>query len=137
MGDYLKRRRAILALALHANTSTLTAIGNDYGYDQVYSHQIEGLLREGDVAVGLSTSGNSENVLRGILSAKKMKVYTIGLLGKDGGKIAKEVDVRYYRSGGYHVGPYSGMPHADGAYFLRIDRIGLIPLKSNSLKETT
>ena len=93
VGDYLKRRRALPALALHANTSTLTALGNDYGYDQVYSHQIEGLLKEGDVAVGLSTSGNSENVLRGILSAKKIKVHTIGLLGSDGGKIAKEVDV--------------------------------------------
>lgn len=93
VGDYLKRRRALPALALHTNTSTLTAIGNDYGYDQVYSHQIEGILKEGDVAVGLSTSGNSENVLKGVIAAKKNKVHTIALLGRDGGKIAKEVDV--------------------------------------------
>ena len=93
VGDYLKRRRALPALALHANTSTLTALGNDYGYDQIYSHQIEGLLREGDVAVGISTSGNSENVLKGILAAKKVKAHTIGLVGKDGGRIAKEADV--------------------------------------------
>ena len=92
-GDYLKRRRALPALALHTNTSTLTALGNDYGYDQVYSHIIEGVLKEGDVAVGLSTSGNSENVYKGLLAARKNKDHTIALLGKDGGKIAKEVDV--------------------------------------------
>ena len=93
VGDYLKRRRALPALALHANTSTMTAIGNDYGYDQVYSHQIEGLLKKGDVAVGISTSGNSPNVLLGVQAARKVGAHTIGLLGKDGGKIAKEVDV--------------------------------------------
>lgn len=93
VGDYLKRRRALPALALHTNTSTLTALGNDYGYDQVYSHQIEGLCQEGDVAVGLSTSGNSPNVLEGIRAAKKGKVHTIALLGRDGGKIAKEADL--------------------------------------------
>jgi D-sedoheptulose 7-phosphate isomerase len=93
VGDYLKRRRALPALALHSNTSTLTALGNDYGYDQVYSHQIEGILKEGDVAVGISTSGNSENVLKGILAAKKVKAHTIAFLGRDGGKIAKEADV--------------------------------------------
>ncbi len=93
VGDYMKRRRALMSLALHTNTSTLTALGNDYGYDQIYSHQIEGLCVEGDVAVGLSTSGNSENVYKAILAAKKNKVHTIGLLGRDGGKIAKEVDV--------------------------------------------
>ncbi len=93
VGDYLKRRRALMSLALHTNTSTLTALGNDYGYDQIYSHQIEGLCLAGDVAVGLSTSGNSENVLKGVIAAKKNKVHTIGLLGRDGGKIAKEVDI--------------------------------------------
>jgi D-sedoheptulose 7-phosphate isomerase len=93
VGDYLKRRRALMSLALHTNTSTLTALGNDYGYDQIYSHQIEGLCVEGDVAVGLSTSGNSENVYKGILAAKKNKVHTIALVGRDGGKIAKEADI--------------------------------------------
>jgi len=93
VGDYLKRRKALLALALHTNTSTLTALGNDYGYDQVYSHQIEGLCQKGDVAVGLSTSGNSENVLKGVQAARKVGAVTIGLLGRDGGKISKEVDV--------------------------------------------
>jgi D-sedoheptulose 7-phosphate isomerase len=93
VGDYRKRRRALLSLALHTNTSTLTALGNDYGYDQVYSHQIEGICSEGDVAVGISTSGNSENVYQGVLAARKNKVHTIGLLGRDGGKIAKECEI--------------------------------------------
>jgi D-sedoheptulose 7-phosphate isomerase len=93
VGDYRKRRKAVLSLALHTNTSTLTALGNDYGYDQVYSHQIEGLCVPGDVAVGLSTSGNSENVYKGILAAKKNGVTTVALLGRDGGKIAKEADI--------------------------------------------
>ena len=93
VGDYLKRRRALMSLALHTNTSTLTALGNDYGYDQIYSHQIEGLCVEGDVAVGVSPSGNSENVYKGILAAKKNKVHTIALVGRDGGKIAKEADI--------------------------------------------
>jgi len=93
VGDYLKRRKALPAMALHENTSTMTALGNDYGYDQVYSHQIEGILKEGDVAVGLSTSGNSQNVYQGILAAKKVGAHTIALLGRDGGKIAKEAEV--------------------------------------------
>jgi D-sedoheptulose 7-phosphate isomerase len=93
VGDYLKRRHALPALALHANTSSMTAIGNDYGYDKVFSHQITGFLMKGDVAVGLSTSGNSENVLQGLIAAKKIGCATIGLLGRDGGKIAPEVDV--------------------------------------------
>ncbi|HVM33409.1 MAG TPA: D-sedoheptulose 7-phosphate isomerase [bacterium] len=93
VGDYRKRRKAVLALALHTNTSTLTALGNDYGYDQVYSHQVEGLCVPGDVAVGISTSGNSENVLKGILAAKQKGVTTVALLGKDGGKIAREADI--------------------------------------------
>jgi len=93
VGDYLKRRRALPALALHANSSTLTAIANDYGYQDVYSHQVEGLLKPGDVAVGLSTSGRSPNVMKALQAARKMGVATIGLLGKDGGDIAKVVDV--------------------------------------------
>jgi D-sedoheptulose 7-phosphate isomerase len=93
VGDYLKRRRALPALALHANTSTLTALANDYSFQEVYSHQIEGLLKPGDVAVGLSTSGRSANVLKGLQAARRMGVTTIGLLGGDGGEIAKEVDV--------------------------------------------
>jgi D-sedoheptulose 7-phosphate isomerase len=63
-GRYVKERRALPALALHANTSAVTAIGNDYGFDLVFARQMEALGKEGDVAVGISTSGNSRNVLR-------------------------------------------------------------------------
>jgi len=93
VGDYLKRRRALPALALHANTSTLTALANDYGFLEAYAHQVEGLLVPGDVAVGLSTSGRSPNVLKALQAAKKTGCATIGLLGKDGGDIAPAVDV--------------------------------------------
>jgi D-sedoheptulose 7-phosphate isomerase len=93
VGDYLKRRRALPALALHANTSTLTALSNDYGFQEAYAHQVEGLLVKGDVAVGLSTSGRSPNVLRALQAARKLGASTIGLLGRDGGDIAPAVDV--------------------------------------------
>src|SRR6516162_4959287 len=65
-GRYLKERRALPALALHANSSAVTAIGNDYGFDLVFARQIEALGKDGDVAVGISTSGNSSNVLRAL-----------------------------------------------------------------------
>lgn len=72
--------------ALHCNTSYLTAVGNDYGYDKVYSRLIKGLGREGDVLIGLSTSGNSENILNAFLEANKMGMVTIGMTGESGGE---------------------------------------------------
>jgi D-sedoheptulose 7-phosphate isomerase len=83
-GRYLKERRALPALALHANTSSLTAIGNDYGFDQVFARQLEALGKEGDVLVGISTSGNSRNVLRAMEVAKSKSIYTIALTGSGG-----------------------------------------------------
>jgi D-sedoheptulose 7-phosphate isomerase len=71
VGRFALDRPALPALALSVNTSFLTAIGNDYGFEQVFSRQIEALARPGDVAIGFSTSGNSPNVLRGISAAKK------------------------------------------------------------------
>lgn len=93
VGNYRKRRRALPALALHANTSTLTALANDYSYEEVFARQIEGWLSKGDAAVGLSTSGNSKNVLAGVRAARKAGAKTVGLLGRGGGIIAPEVDV--------------------------------------------
>jgi len=84
-GRYLKERRALPALALHANTSALTAIGNDYGFDLVFARQLEALGKEGDVAVGISTSGNSPNVLRALEVARSKSIYTIALTGASGG----------------------------------------------------
>ena len=74
-------------MALTTDTSALTAIGNDYGFNNVFSRQVEALAKKGDAVIGISTSGNSENVLEGIISANKMECKTIGLTGNDGGKL--------------------------------------------------
>lgn len=93
MGRYLKDRNPLPALALTVDTSALTAIGNDYGYADVFSRQLRGIGAKGDVLVGLSTSGNSENVLRALTAAKEMGVATIGLTGEGGGKMRAVCDV--------------------------------------------
>jgi len=86
-GRFYKNRRALPAEALHCNTSYLTAVANDYSYDVIYARLIEGLCNEGDVLVGLSTSGNSSNILKAFESAKEKKVITIGFTGAAGGKM--------------------------------------------------
>jgi D-sedoheptulose 7-phosphate isomerase len=83
-GRYLKERRALPALALHTNTSSLTAIGNDYGFDFVFARQLEALGKPGDVAVGISTSGSSRNVLRALEVAKAKSIYAVALTGHSG-----------------------------------------------------
>ena len=84
-GRYVKERRALAGIALTTDTSALTAIGNDYGFDQVFSRQVEALGTAGDVLIAISTSGKSENVNRAITEAKKRGMTVIGFLGKDGG----------------------------------------------------
>jgi D-sedoheptulose 7-phosphate isomerase len=91
-GRYLKERRALAGIALTTDTSALTAIGNDYGFDQIFSRQVEALGRPGDLLIGISTSGNSANVIRAAASAKALGVRTLGLLGRDGGKLAGQMD---------------------------------------------
>jgi D-sedoheptulose 7-phosphate isomerase len=91
-GRYLKERRALPALALHGNSSAVTAIGNDYGFDLVFARQLEALGKEGDVAVGISTSGNSRNVLRALEVAKLRGIYTVVLTGASGGLMKKVAD---------------------------------------------
>jgi len=81
VGRFAFDRPALPALALNVNTSCVTAIGNDYGFDLVFSRQIEALARAGDVAVGISTSGQSPNVIRAMSTAKKMEMHTVGLTG--------------------------------------------------------
>ena len=92
VGRFAFDRPALPALALSVNSSCVTAIGNDYGFDQVFSRQIEALARAGDVAIGITTSGNSPNVLRAMSTAKKMGLPTIGLTGQAGGKLKSAVD---------------------------------------------
>jgi D-sedoheptulose 7-phosphate isomerase len=84
---YLSDRVALPGIALTTNTSVLTAIGNDYGYDLVFSRQLRGLGSRGDVAVGISTSGNSPNVVAALETAAEMGLVTIGLTGRSGGKV--------------------------------------------------
>jgi D-sedoheptulose 7-phosphate isomerase len=93
VGRFVLERRALPAIALTTDTSILTAVGNDYGFDQVFARQIEALGRPGDVAIGISTSGNSPNVLAAINVAAARGLKTVGLAGKDGGALAKAVDV--------------------------------------------
>jgi D-sedoheptulose 7-phosphate isomerase len=93
VGSYMKRRKALPAIALNTNAATLTALANDYSYDELFSHQMDAYIHPGDVAVGLSTSGRSPNVLKGLEAAKRLGAKTIGLVGKDGGPIAQLVDV--------------------------------------------
>ena len=90
VGRFKKERRAIPAIALTVDTSSLTALGNDYGFDTIFERQLEALARENDAVVGISTSGNSENVVRALKKANSIGAETIGLVGNNGGKI-KEV----------------------------------------------
>ena len=92
VGRFQKERNAWPAVVLNADVATMTAIANDYGYDDVFSRQAQGHCNPGDVFVGISTSGNSENVLRAIIVAKEKGCKTVALLGKDGGKIKGIVD---------------------------------------------
>jgi D-sedoheptulose 7-phosphate isomerase len=86
-GRFYKNRKALPAEALHCNTSYLTAVANDYSYDVIYSRLIDGIANEGDVVVGLSTSGNSPNIMNAFETAKAKKVITVGFTGASGGKM--------------------------------------------------
>ncbi len=90
VGRFEIERCAMPAIALTTNTSTLTAIGNDYGYDRIFSRQVEALANAGDVVIGISTSGNSPNVIEAIRMAHKKKAITVGLTGEKGGLLAEE-----------------------------------------------
>jgi D-sedoheptulose 7-phosphate isomerase len=91
-GRYVKERRALAGIALTVDTSALTAIGNDYGFDRVFSRQVEALGRPGDLLVGISTSGNSPNVVHAVAAARELGMRTLGLLGRDGGRLKGLVD---------------------------------------------
>jgi len=86
-GRYKTERRGLPAIALTTDTSALTAISNDYGYNRVFDRQVEALVREGDLLVGISTSGESLNIISALLLAKDMGAKTLGFSGKDGGKM--------------------------------------------------
>lgn len=93
IGRFSKNRKSLPAVALTVNTSNLTAIANDYGYEQIFSRQLEGLLKRKDLVIGISTSGKSKNVLKAVEFAKSKGCFTIGLTGGDGGELEKLTDL--------------------------------------------
>jgi len=92
VGRFVGDRKPLKSIALNADSAVMTCIVNDYGYEHLFSRQIEGLGSNGDVLIGISTSGNSVNVLNALKSAKNIGINTIGLLGNGGGKAKKIVD---------------------------------------------
>jgi D-sedoheptulose 7-phosphate isomerase len=92
-GRFLRERQPLRAIALHVNTSALTAIGNDYGYEHVFARELSAHARPGDVLLAISTSGNSRNILRAIEAAHQSKVIVIGLTGESGGQMRKACEI--------------------------------------------
>jgi len=96
-GEFINRflieRPPLPAIALTTDTSVLTSISNDYGYVESFSKQVKALGKEGDVAIGISTSGSAANVIKAVKVAREMGIKTVGLSGRDGGELAKAVDV--------------------------------------------
>lgn len=93
VGRFEKERKALPTIALTANSSSATAIANDYGFDSVFERQVEALCEQGDVAIGISTSGNSRNVIRAIEKARSIGASTISLIGSSGGALKGKADV--------------------------------------------
>ena len=93
VGRFQRERRSLPSISLTENMASITAIGNDYAFEQIFSRQLEGLAQPGDVAVGLSTSGNSANVVLALRKAKELKLDTIGLTGGAGGQMAALCDL--------------------------------------------
>jgi len=92
-GRYKSERRGLPGIALTTDTSALTAIGNDYGYDRIFDRQFEALANEGDLLIGISTSGNSKNIISALKLAKEMNCKTIGFSGRDGGIMNDTCDI--------------------------------------------
>lgn len=93
VGRFEGERRPLAAIALTTDTSALTAIGNDYGYEEVFARQISGLGQHGDVLIAISTSGNSQNVLKAVMAAKAKGIHVIGLTGHGGGAMRNHTDI--------------------------------------------
>ncbi len=93
VGKFYKDRDSLPSLAFHTNTSVLTAIANDFGYDLVFERQVSSFVEEGDIAIGISTSGNSPNVIKGLLKAKEKGAVTIGFTGEKPSKVEEIVDL--------------------------------------------
>jgi D-sedoheptulose 7-phosphate isomerase len=93
IGRFVKERRSLPAIALTTDTSAITAIANDYGFDHIFERQVEGLAVQGDILIGISTSGNSNNVIRALALGKQLNCICIGLCGRDGGLMNSHCDI--------------------------------------------
>ncbi len=93
VGRFKKERRALPAQSFTSNTSILTAIANDYSYDSCFSRQVEAFVKKGDIVFGLSTSGNSTNILKAVILAKERGAATVGFTGETGGELKDAVDI--------------------------------------------
>lgn len=100
-GRFLRERPALASEALSVNSSAVTAIANDYGYEQVFARQVEAFARPGDVVIGLSTSGNSKNIIRALEQAKRQKALTIAFSGNGGGGLKAVADITLVGPDGY------------------------------------
>lgn len=92
-GRFIKKEQPLPAIALTTDTSALTAIGNDFGFDDIFSRQVSALGKDGDVLFAISTSGNSKNLIKAVNQCKKQGIYTVGFLGNNGGQLAEIVDI--------------------------------------------
>ena len=110
VGRFERDRRGVAALALPADPSVLTSVANDYGYEMVFARQVEAIGSPGDVAIAISTSGESPNVLRALAAARARGLTTVGFTGKDGGAVGRSVDI--------HV----NVPHASAARVQEVHR---------------
>ena len=110
VGRYLRQREPMPALALNANTSAVTAIANDFGYKQVFARQLQAVSVPGDVAVAISTSGNSRNVIEALVCARRLGLFTIALTGGSGGRLRTLVDALIAVPSRRHSS-HPGVPH--------------------------
>ena len=93
-GKFKHIRKPLPAIALTTNTSAITAIGNDFGFEYIFERQVEAIGKKGDLLIGISTSGNSENVLMAVKKAKELGIVTVGLFGNNGGKMKEFLDYK-------------------------------------------
>ncbi len=100
-GRFLRERPGLASEALSVNTSTITAVGNDYGYESVFSRQVEAFANPGDVVIGLTTSGNSRNVVRALQAARRKGAVAVAFTGNGGGRVAEEADFVLLGPDGY------------------------------------
>src|SRR3989344_4104966 len=115
-GQFMHKRKGLPVIALTTNSSITTAIGNDFGYEYVFSRQVEGLGQQGDVFVGISTSGNSQNLIQAMQSAQNIGITTVGLLGKDGGLMKELCDLKL-------IVPSQSTQHIQEAHIMMIHEL--------------